>query len=364
MNDTQKQLLSLLAYSLFQSPTSFTLTDEIKKEAKAHTVSTLISIDYGIGIQNIRVSVAHAHLTKILSDTPFTTFKGYASAYYYPQPSCRHMGDVDFIVSHADYKKTVDRLLAEGYTEKHSKHERHKTFWKDNVTLELHSEIKGIPNGKDGIVTASTTAEERVRVLLSDLIETARVVDTQQGSVIIPDDFHHGLIMLLHVAGHMINDGGIGLRHLCDWATFCSRVSLERYKKKLESVGLWTFACLLTATSTRYLGLPRQSWAGDWDEQVLITLIEDVLASGNFGRKEAGRAAMAQIQRQHSAFFEMTRKHYPQANNITLPLYMIAFIIRYGILLLSGKRRFIRLSTILGAKGRNELYSKFRLFET
>ena len=361
MNDTQGQLLSILSHSLFKTPTTFKPTDEVKNEARAHAVGTLISIDYGISIQNIRVSMAHAHLTKILADIPFTTFKGYASAYYYPQPSCRQMGDVDFIVSHADYKKTVDRLLAEGYIEKHLEHERHKTFWKNNVTLELHSEIKGIPNGKDGIVTTSTTAEKCVRALLADLIETAQTVDTPQGAIIIPDDFHHGLIMLLHVAGHIINNDGVGLRHLCDWATYCSRVSLKQYREKLESVGLWTFACQLTAVSTRYLGLPKQSWAGEWDELFLAALIEDVLAAGNFGKKEAGRAVSALMQR--TSFAEMTQNHYPQANTVTIPFYMIAYIIRYVILMLRGKRRLIMPSTILGAKERNDLYRQFRLFE-
>lgn len=361
MNDTQRQLLSILSHTLFKTPTTFTLTDEVKSEAQAHAVSTLISVDYGICIKNIRVSMAHAQLTNILANIPFTTFKGYASAYYYPQPNYRHMGDVDFIVSPADYQKTVDRLLAEGYIEGHSEHVRHKTFWKNKIALELHSEIKGIPNGKDGIVTVSSTAEKCVRALLADLIETAQTVDTQYGPIIIPDDFHHGLIMLLHVAGHMINNDGVGLRHLCDWATYCSRVSLEQYRDKLESVGLWAFACQLTATSTLFLGLPKQSWVGDWDEQFLADLIEDVLAAGNFGKKEPGRGLTAWMQR--SSFTNMTRIHYPQANTITLPLYMIAYIVRYGILLLRGKRRLIMPSTILGAKRRNDLYSQFRLFE-
>jgi hypothetical protein len=37
---------------------------------------------------------AHAELTELLGDIPFTTFKGYASVYYYPQPIYRPKGDV------------------------------------------------------------------------------------------------------------------------------------------------------------------------------------------------------------------------------------------------------------------------------
>jgi len=272
------------------------------------------------------------------------------------------MGDVDFITDPEYYEEAARRLIKAGYVERNTTHERHKAFRKDKVEVELHSEIKGVPNGADGIITDSETAEEKVRSLLSNLIETAVTVDTQHGPVIIPDDFHHGLIMLLHVAGHMINDGGVGLRHLCDWAVFVSRVDIEKFKPQLESVGLWTFACQLTAVSTRYLGLSKQAWAGGWSDDFLTALIEDVLNAGNFGRNEAGRNATARLQR--TSFAEMTRRHYPQANTITLPVYMIVYVIRYGLLVLRGKRRFIKPSTVLSAKERNDLYSQFSLFET
>ena len=197
---------------------------------------------------------------------------------------------------------------------------------------------------------------------MNDLIETAMEVDTQQGSIIIPDEFHHGLIMLLHVAGHMMNDGGIGLRHLCDWAVYVSRVDVEKYKSKLESIGLWTFACELTAVSIRYLGLPQQSWSGDWPDDFLTALIDDILSAGNFGTKEAGRRTVLDLRK--DSFANMTRRRYPAAKKpILLPVFMAVNAVRYGFLLLTGKRRVIKPSTIAGAKAREELYKQFRLFE-
>ena len=362
MTKDQSNLLQLLSHTLFNEPTTATLTDEIRLEAQAQAVSALIMTDNKVLAANIRVLHAHAQLTELLQDIPFTTFKGYASAYYYPKPSYRPMGDVDIITAPEYYEKAVKRLIKAGYIEEHSEHERHRSFRYRKVEIELHSEIKGIPNGKDGITTVSAAAEERVRALLSDLISTAREVPTQQGSVIIPDDFHHGLIMLLHVAGHMINDGGVGLRHLCDWAVYVNSVDVERFRLKLEDVGLWTFACQLTAVSSRYLGLPEQSWAGEWDEKFLTALIDDILTAGNFGRKEAGRTATMALER--SSFAEMTKKRYPQANTITLPFFMAVNVVRYGGLVLRGQRRFIKPSTFAGAKDRNDLYQKFRLFET
>ena len=167
--------------------------------------------------------------------------------------------------------------------------------------------------------------------------------------------------MLLHVAGHMINDGGVGLRHLCDWAVFVERVDVERFRPQLESVGLWTFACQLTAVCVRYLGLPEMDWVGEQDDEFLSSLIEDVLSAGNFGKKEAGRRATLALEK--TSFAEITRDRYPQATGLLLPVYMVVNVVRYGGLPITGKRQVIRLSTFAGAKERDKLYNQFRLFE-
>lgn len=82
MTETQRNLLSLLAHALFNAPTTATLTEEVKVEAQAQAVSSLITADNIVLASNIRVLHAHAQLTELLQDIPFTTFKGYASAYY------------------------------------------------------------------------------------------------------------------------------------------------------------------------------------------------------------------------------------------------------------------------------------------
>ena len=361
MTKEQSDLLSLLSQKLFTKPTSVLITDSIKAEARAQAVSTLITSDYKTLGKNIRVINAHAELTGILSSISFITFKGYASAYYYPQPIYRPMGDVDFIVSPENYNAAVERLINAGYTRTGSEHERHEAFRKDKITFELHSEIKGIPNGADGIITDSATAERKVRGYLSDLIASARTVEIQQGKVVIPDNFHHGLIMLLHVAGHMINDGGVGLRHLCDWAVYVNRVDVEKFMPQLQDIGLWTFASQLTAVSSRYLGLPKKEWAGEWPNEFLSSLIEDILAAGNFGKKEAGRRTALKIEK--TSFAEITKARYTRATGLLLPFYMIVNVVRYGLLLIAGKRKIIKPSTFAGAKERNKLYSQFRLFE-
>ena len=125
---------------------------------------------------------------------------------------------------------------------------------------------------------------------------------------------------------------------------------------------MWTFACKLTAVLSRYLGLPEKPWAGTWPDDFLEALIEDFLAAGNFGRKAAGR--MLSLTYEKTSFADMTRKRFPKANNpVLLPFYMVGYAIRYVYRVLTGKRKLIKPSTIAGAKGRNELYKQFKLFE-
>ncbi len=131
-----------------------TITDEIMQEARLQAVSSLVNNkDYQVFASNIRIDAAHAELTNVLRDIPFVTMKGYASAYYYPNPYMRPMGDVDFYVEPEYYDRAAEALLKAGFSPLNHEHERHEAFRKDKVTFELHSEIKGIPNGLDGIKT-------------------------------------------------------------------------------------------------------------------------------------------------------------------------------------------------------------------
>ena len=200
------------------------------------------------------------------------------------------------------------------------------------------------------------------------MIKTAQTVETQHGQIIIPDDFHHGLIMLLHVAGHIINDGGVGLRHLCDWAVYADKVDISKYRSQLKEMGLWRFACQLTAVSSKYLGLKKYSWCEKFDNEFLKTFIEDILNAGNFGRKAAGRSGGLDLIRSKNIFKSyatMTKKRFPFCNKypMLLPIGMIMYVFRYLGTRLSGKYKWVQLNTIKEAKNRKNIYDQFKLFQ-
>ncbi len=369
MKDMECGLLSLLGRCLFERPSDADLTDEILEEAKAQSVIALISNDeYQAISQNIIVCAAHAKLDKILGDIPYVTIKGYASAYYYPQPVKRMMGDVDVYVEPEFFYKAMDAFVKSGAKREDVEHERHVTYRLGKVDFELHSELKGMPNGIEGIPCSNLQIEAKVRDILKNLVVKSRRITTEYGEVVIPDEFHHGVIMLLHVVGHMIHSGGVGLRHLCDWAVYADKVDLSKYREQFEDVGLWTFASQLTAVCSKYLGLREMAWAGEWDDDFLHELLRDFWDAGNFGRKTSGRTAGLKMAGNDSLLSVWTwraKQKYPVASKCVLfiPFAMMAFAIKYFWTQNVKEKKSVNIHFADEGKRRNELYQKFRLFE-
>ena len=281
MTESEKNILLALQKALFNKQPSMDITaDDIDyNEAQKQAVTTLVysAIDdshWEISAQTLKRNMIvlneHSVFHKLMCDAeiPYVVLKGYASAYYYSKPLLRVMGDVDVLVAEDSLEQTGILLEKAGYKPaESSKHESHIAYHKGNLTIEVHWQMTGIPEGKSG---------DRVRWYMADAIETAVLSETQYGQFMIPDEKHHCLILLLHTASHLLNTG-IGVRHLCDWACFVNRVDgfEEHFGSMLRDCGLWNFARLLTIVSTRYIGLPKQKWAGEADESLIEAIMED-----------------------------------------------------------------------------------------
>lgn len=325
--------------------------------------------------KNINITLAHCQIHRVLSQNgiPYVILKGSASAFYYPEPTARAMGDVDFLVAKENVRKAGEALLQNGFAPIQNDNEHHYEFRKDGILYELHYAVNGVPEGQMGGVVES---------YLADTIETAQTRNLKYGHAMLPDEFHHGLIILLHNARHMVSSG-MGLRHLCDWAVFVHRVSdfPERFEQPLRQMGLWIYACQMTALCCRYLGLPGQSWCGSWDDELMEAMIEDIIGAGNFGRKRqdnrdrwlttnitaggvSNRSMLAQLL--HSVN-EVTKMRWPAAKKcfLLLPLGWICFGGGYLLRMVAGKEKKLHVKQMVrDAKKRRGLYSQFKLFET
>jgi hypothetical protein len=198
-----------------------------------------------------------------------------------------------------------------------------------------------------------------------------------------PDDFHHGIILLVHTAVHLTNTG-IGLRHLCDWAVFVNSVNNfeQTFKETLQKCGLWRFAQILTQVCEEYLHMPEQPWANeDIDKKLLSSIIYDIFAGGNFGSKDSERINQAKLmintktgridgKSMYGKLFTVMNIKAKMAlpicgqHRIFLPIGWIYVFFRHLSRIAHGTRPKIHIDKMIeGAQQRREIYKQFHLYE-
>lgn len=403
LNDEERLLLKLLEQALFGRENEIdkealkeTRLEILQEEAKMNAVFSLIypilqskgfsTVNYdNLFFQrlanNIRVAHEHSELHHMFlsNDISYVILKGCASAMYYSEPLLRSMGDVDFLVPESELKK-VDCLLKKVKFEalEGDMHEYHTTYQRKQNGMcsvwETHWSPSGIPQGKVG---------EKVKKYLENVIDTANPCTIQGVDCLVPSSFHHGLIMLLHTATHLIN-AGVGLRHLCDWAVFVDAFSDEEFKmmfeKKLKDIGMWKFAQILTQLCIKYLGVSNKEWCSVSGEEYLERLMCDICKGGNFGVKDKNRINQAKLltnsktasveernllvqfvetMNERTRFFLPITKRMP----VLLPIGWLYVGGRHLARIKKGIRPKINVNHMIkGAAERREIYKEFQLF--
>ena len=344
--------------------------EEVLKNSKCEYIKKKLSQTLAA---NAKIDFEHVHICNIMkkAGVPCIILKGFASALYYPDPLMRSMGDVDFIVDTDNFEAAETALKSNGYSSTGKNHDVHDTYLSKNGRAEMHFQPSGIPEGKAGV---------KVRKYLSDLPQKAETIKTELGEITVPCEFHHGLIILLHMCHHLTGDG-LGLRHLCDWAVFLNKIGekkfLEMYENVLKDIGLWGFAKTITFISCKYLGLPDMKWSADADPKLADYILIDIIIGGNFGQKHADRSHESLlITSKNEKETSMLRQFFISANSIVyknwksakkfkilLPAGWLFFGGRYIIRSLFGKRPKIRPKKVAKeASERMDIYSELRLF--
>ena len=396
ISENQRLILKLLAKALFNKQIKLPENIEwngICKESISQSVLPLIyavlvevmpleekakwqRLIYRMLANNVQVLFEHKQVHEIFTreKIPYVIIKGACSAKYYSEPKLRMMGDVDFVVKEKDLTRAGDVLKKEGFIWTEDKeHPAHHVYFKDRSTWEMHWTMSGIPTGENG---------KNARKFFDEIIETS-VYDSNGYNI--PDEFHHGLVMLIHTARHLVNTG-IGVRHLCDWAVFAEKFDDNEFKdifeEKLKVCGLWRFAQLLTQISIKYLGMSEKAWAmEDVDEEYLISLMSDIFSGGNFGRKDLERINQAKlftnqrsgtvseegfIRQGVTAMNERALRAMPIVKRIPVlvPFSWLYVGIRHLRRIRRGLRPSIHIDKMLeGASERRSIYKEFHLFE-
>lgn len=323
--------------------------------------------------QNAVVQSAQQELIDVLGGKyDYVILKGLAAAAYYPKPELRGLGDVDFLVAKEKVTEITDLIVNNGYIN-YLDNERHITFKKPNKMLELHREIPGVPYGEKG---------KTVNKFVSNIFEKSVQVTVLGSSFKMPADMHHGTVLLLHTAHHLVSEG-LGLRHLCDWACFVNKTADNGFWQAeflpfLKEIGMYNFACILTKTCAEYLKITCPLWAEAADEALCDKLMEDILTGGNFGELDKTRQGSGMMISEHAkggtknskaynlfrALHTSMRTVYPVLDKAPYlyPFIFVWRIIKYIFKMLKGERPSL-ISAAKKADERKELYDKLKIFE-
>lgn len=304
MNQTEQILLQAIQKSLWKTDIPFpedTDWNAVLKEAEDQAVLGIV-----IGVAPVetqkewrgRASVGIAHFVRILhyqeqlyklfkeNDIPMVILKGTAAAIYYPNPSQRAMGDIDFLVPQDYFEHAKEVLKQNGYEIKDDpRYLRHIDVCKEQFSFEMHRYFNDVGFDVDQFILPE--------------IPNAEITSVFGCHFPILPRLSNGLVLLGHMAGHV--QTGLGLRQVVDWVLYVDRELDDKYwdsefQKAAREAGLETLAVTITKMSQEYLGLTDSiTWCKDANSAISDMLMDSILLSGNFGKKQGRGRSVANV---------------------------------------------------------------------
>ena len=209
--------------------------------------------------------------------------KGAAAAMAYPQPLLRAVGDIDFLVSRANYERTAQVLENNGYrllAEKDSKH-HHYEYIKNGVIFELHKRLAII-----------SETDEDLLSLFEEGINNRELKRIESHAFPVLPPKLNGLVLMFHINQHLRS--GLGLRHIIDWMMYLEEQGgIQELIPLLKQTNMYRLAITVTLIGQRYLGA--QKYIQDTGGYPCDELLEYIFAKGNFGRKGAEEGKITSV---------------------------------------------------------------------
>ena len=243
----------------------------------------------------IQVLYEQDSLVKLLNTNgiPFVIFKGTAAAVYYPIPSKRTFGDIDFFVS-ADLFSSAKFLLEHNGYRFVDKNERHYSYVKNGIEFELHNTISSIHyKNIDNIYFNGLN----------------NYIDYKIGAYIFPGlpTYENGIVLLGHIVAHL-KQSGIGLRQIIDWMMFVNKELDDSawdntFRLLALEAGFEKIAITVTYMCKKWLGLPNEiTWCNVADEALAEQLLLRIMDDGNFGQNRALSESIIESMKKEGVF--------------------------------------------------------------
>lgn len=401
MNEMHHDLLHVLSHALWKTKTNIVLSEDeweaLLSEAEKQGVLSLvlqgtsvirtqISTESWRKWRNVVVTtVANNYSLVEIQDQvlrameevniPCAILKGTSIAIYYPEPDMRALGDIDLLVVPECKEKASEVLNKLGFSapEESYIHPYHIDFYGYGVVVELHFAASTYPGNIGGI---------KAKEVMESCWSSIRHESIRDYVFPCLNQLHQALSLLTHMERHMTS-GCIGLRQLCDWAIFISKLPVTVYRENilptLEQCGLAKFAGVLTQVCVCYLGLKADhTTCAEYDDKhTTEALMDEVLRAGNINNQNntddissffvERSGAKSSVLVFVSKLNAIAKRRYRIAQRfpLVLPAFWIYIPFRYWIRSLSGMRkRKSFLKTVEQTRFRKNLYRELKLYET
>ena len=237
--------------------------------------------------RNLQLNEAVVKVSEYFQKNGFETciLKGQGNALMYPKPLHRTPGDIDIWVSGKD-SNIIRFVHSIAPNEKASYHHIDFPAYK-GVSVEVHYRPCYLQN---------FVRNARLQQFFRERAEEQFLhrVDGEFGSFAVPTSHFNVVYQLVHVFGHLFQEG-IGLRQILDYyfvvlklheglTDFSDSLNFAALQWELKNLGLYEFAGAMMFVLHEVLGLEENKMIVPMDEKRGKMLLEEILASGNFGK--------------------------------------------------------------------------------
>lgn len=234
---------------------------------------------------NAVVNAVMGEVTKLFRNEgiPFVVMKGQTAAALYPTPNHRQPGDIDITVWGGRYLDACKALNEQGAVFDEEIPEKHSEFQYHGVTVEVHHTMLDLCNSR---------ALQYLRGI--DLRNVTQTRDVAGMQIPCLKDEFNCVYMLGHMVHHLMVEG-LGLRQVCDWMVLMQKAerednfNREELQRHLKGMKMERACGTFLQLGIKYFGLNRDLWQkeiGDSTEKDAERLLNFIMESGNFGRKQ------------------------------------------------------------------------------
>ncbi len=264
--------------------------------------------------------------------------KGQAYACAYPRPEMRQCGDIDLYVGESNYFPAYEAVRNFGWEreEKLIPYAKHYGCRINGVRIELHR-IAG------QLYTRSTDTKfqnwSRLQFSISD-----RTILIAGRDIQIPTPIFDVIFVFLHLYHHFMN-GGIGLRHVCDWAMLLHRhagkIDTEELGKRLKEFHLMKGWSIFAPILVEHLGLKESEcpFYNHKNKKKSDRILSYIIKEGNFGRvlKKSNYRPKGYIAGKTYSFIKNTKR---LMTKLWVDPYILSMI--YGKYTINGTTRVLK----------------------